>query len=341
MAKKDIRNFTLGELKEIIISKDEPAYRAGQIFSWLYKKGVASFSSMKNLPKDLQTKLDNDYYIGALELSDTKKSKDKTEKFLFKLRDGNFIETVLVPSKKRKTICISTQVGCRFKCTFCSSGRKGLVRNLTLSEIISQILFLIHELKHEITNYVFMGMGEPLDNYENLIKAIKIMNDPDAMGIGARRITVSTCGVIPGIEKLKDFKPQIKLSISLHAANDELRNELVPANKIYPLKELIKSCKGFVEKKGRTVTLEYVLIKGKNDFLKDASELVSVARKLNAKVNLIPYSPSRYFKMQPTSKDNQEKFFRKLESEEINVTLRESKGKDIQAACGQLAGSFD
>ena len=167
------------------------------------------------------------------------------------------------------------------------------------------------------------------------------MNNPDAMGIGARRITVSTCGVIPGIEKLKSFKPQINLSISLHAANDELRNELVPANRIYPLKDLIRSCKDLLEKKRRTITLEYVLIKGKNDFLKNADELASVAKKLNAKVNLIPYSPSTYFKLQPTDKGSQERFFKKLEFEEVNVTLRESKGKDIQAACGQLAGSFD
>ena len=330
--------MTLEELKKEIVEMQEPVYRARQIFFWLYRRGIRSFNEMSNIPRTLRDKLDENYYISTLELSEHLKSTDRTEKFLFKLSDGNFIESVLIYAKDRKTICLSTQVGCKFICSLCASGLRGFIRNLTPAEITNQILFLQHNLKHKITNYVLMGMGEPLDNYENVCKAIMIMNDPEGMGIGARRITISTCGIIPGMKKLEDLELRVNLSVSLHATNNNLRDELIPINRRYPLEKVIKACEDFVDATGRMITLEYVLIKGKNDSLKDADELAKIAKKLKAKVNLVPYSTIPNLNFQSTGRRNTNIFMNRLIKKGVNATLRESKGKDIQAACGQLAG---
>lgn len=338
MAKQDIENFTLAELKEEISRINEPLFRATQIFFWLYKKGVREFDEMKNIPNVLRKKLQQFYYISSLELNQQFKSKDGTEKFIFKLSDGNFIETVLLYTGQRKTVCISTQVGCRFACLFCASGSNGFIRNLTSSEIINQVLFLQQNLKNKITNYVFMGMGEPLDNYENLKRTILIMNGPWALGIAARRITVSTCGLIPGIERLKNLGLQINLAVSLHAANDRLRNTVMPINKKYPLEKLIKACEDFIETIGRMVTLEYIMIKGRNDSLQDAHDLALIAKRLNSKVNLIACSNVGYRKFLPPAERDIDIFMKRLKRENVKVTLRNSKGSDINAACGQLAG---
>jgi len=338
MDKRDIKNFTLEEIKKAIVEIGEPSYRAGQIFFWLYKRGVCDFQEMSNLPQVFRSELEQDYYISALSLAGKLSSADGTEKFLFNLGDGNFIETVLICARNRKTVCLSTQVGCKFGCVFCASGHGGFIRDLSPSEIINQILFLKHKLKHEITNYVFMGMGEPLDNCDNVLKAIMVMNSKLGMDIGARRITVSTCGVTPGIRRLRDLGLQINLSISLHAVTDNLRDTLVPANRSYSLKELIEAGEHFTKKTGRILTLEYVLIKGKNDSLEDAYGLEAIAGRLKAKVNLIPCSPVPGLGFQPPSKNSIDVFMDKLIQGGIKVTRRESKGKDIQAACGQLAG---
>ena len=338
MGKRDIKNLTLEELKKEIVEMQEPSYRARQIFFWLYQRGVPNFDEMSNIPRPLRDKLDQNYNISTLKLSEHLKSTDRAEKFLFQLSDGNFIESVLIYAKNRKTICLSTQVGCKFACSFCASGLRGFIKNLTPAEITNQILFLQHNLKHKITNYVLMGMGEPLDNYENTSKAIMIMNDPEGMGIGARRITISTCGIIPGIRKLEDLELQVNLSVSLHATNNDLRDELIPINRRYPLEKLIKACEDFVDATGRMITLEYVLIKGKNDSLKDADELAKIAKKLKAKVNLVPYSTIPNLNFQSTGRRNTNIFMNRLINRGVNATLRESKGKDIQAACGQLAG---
>ncbi|MBU3933796.1 MAG: 23S rRNA (adenine(2503)-C(2))-methyltransferase RlmN [Candidatus Omnitrophica bacterium] len=337
MNKKDIKNFTLEELKEVMVELQEPNYRAEQIFYWLYKKGVSDINKMSDISRMLRDKLEKAYYIGMLHLCEHLKSTDGTEKFLFKLCDGNFIETVLIYAKQRKTICLSIQVGCRFACSFCASGSRGFTRDLTPSEITAQILFLQHELKRKITNYVFMGMGEPLDNFENVKKALMIMNDSRGMDIGARRITLSTCGVIPGIRQVSQLGLQVNLSVSLHAANDELRNTLMPINKRYPLAKLVKACEAFIDKTGRMITLEYVLIKKKNSSLKDADGLARIAKLLKAKVNLMPYSEIVKKRFQSPEKEDIEIFMKQLKKRGIKVTLRESKGKDIQAACGQLA----
>lgn len=338
LKKKDIKNYTLEELEKILAGMNEPSYRAKQIFYWLYKKDAKSFAEMGNLPKPLIQKLDDSYCVGALRMSKRLISDDKTEKFLFKLQDANYIETVFIYAKKRVTICLSTQVGCKFACSFCASGRMGFIRDLTSSEIVDQILYLRRDLKHNITNYVFMGMGEPLDNYDNTSKAILIMNDKNGLDIGARRITVSTCGIIPAIDRLKELNLQIDLSLSLHAVDNRLRSELMPINKQYPLEELIKSCQRYFKKTGRVITLEYVLIKGKNHSPRDASRLAYIAGKLKSKVNLIIYSEIAGFDHKPPEEKEIISFMHRLKKSGINVTLRRSKGEDIQAACGQLAG---
>ncbi len=336
MDRFDIKNLTIEELKNQMRKFSVPSYRAEQIFFWIYKKGVCDFDSMDNISKSLIEKLKSLYCIGNIKLKKHLKSKDATSKFLFELSDGNFIETVFILSGKRRTICLSTQVGCKYKCSFCASGLKGFKRNLTASEIIEQILFLERSFHYNITNLVFMGMGEPLDNYENVAKSIKIINSAKGLNVGARKITVSTCGIIPGIERFKTLGLQVNLSISLHAANNKLRDTLIPINKKYPLEKLIASCKDYIIKTHRKLTLEYVLIKGLNDSPEDVKELSSIAKRLKAKVNLIPYSPVHDKSFQVPLKKDIEVFKDILIRNRVDVTLRQSKGRDIDAACGQL-----
>lgn len=338
MAKQDIKNFTLEELKRDLDKIKELPYRANQIFFWLYQRGTSDFSDMHNIPAPLQEKLGEFYCISGLDPCEHLKSKDGTEKFLFKLCDGNFIETVLLYTDQRMTVCLSTQVGCKYACLFCASGGRGFIRNLAPSEITNQVVFLQYGLKKRITNFVFMGMGEPLDNFENLSKAISIMNEPQGMRIAARRITVSTCGIIPAIAKLKNLKLQINLAISLHATNDKLRSQLMPINRRYPLEKLIRACEDFIKATGRMITLEYILIKAKNDSLQDADGLALIAERLNSKVNLLAYSNVCYRGFRPPTKKDTDVFMKRLKEKRIKVTLRKSKGSDIQAACGQLAG---
>jgi 23S rRNA (adenine2503-C2)-methyltransferase len=337
MDKKDIKNFTLEELREEFKKNSEPSYRAEQIFSWIYKKGAEDFSAMNNIPKLFMDKLAKSYYICSIKPLKQLKSIDGTEKILFELSDGNLIETVLICSGKRKTACISTQAGCKYACVFCASGMNGFKRDLSVSEILSQALFLEHALKHGVTNFVFMGMGEPLDNYENMSRAIKIMNSPKAMAVAARRITVSTSGVIPGIEKFKALGLQANLSISLHAADNELRDRLMPINKKYPLGELLEACQDYINSGGRMLTLEYIVLKDINDSQKDIEGLSKIAKRLKAKVNLIPYSEVCGVNFKAPLKKDVKDFESGLLKKGINVTIRESKGKDIMAACGQLA----
>jgi len=339
MDKKDIKNFTLEELKEEFKKISEPSYRAEQIFSWIYKKGAKDFSAMNNIPKLFMDKLSEAYYIGSIKPLKHLKSSDETEKVLFELDDGNLIETVLICSGRRKTACISTQAGCKYACAFCASGANGFKRDLSVSEILSQSLFLEHGLKHDVTNFVFMGMGEPLDNYENVSRAIKIMNSPKAMAIAARRITVSTSGVIPGIERFKELGLQANLSISLHAADNKLRDRLMPINKKYPLGKLLEACQDYINSGGRMLTLEYIVLKDINDSRKDIEGLSKIAKRLKAKVNLMPYSEVRGVNFKSPLRKDVKNFEDGLLKKGINVTIRESKGKDIMAACGQLAAS--
>jgi 23S rRNA (adenine2503-C2)-methyltransferase len=335
---KDLRDLTFEELRSELVGWGEPAYRAKQLFEWVYKRGASSFAAMTDLPKALRQRLEETFDLRPLELDERVRSEDGTEKFLFRLHDSRLIETVLIPSGERRTLCVSTQVGCKYGCLFCASGAGGFERNLLASEILGQVLFLRDRLEVRLTNFVFMGMGEPLDNLDNVVRSIRIMNSPQGMGLAARRITVSTVGIIPAIDTLARLGLQIGLSLSLHATTDELRSRLVPANRRYPLAEVIKAGVRYARAVGRVVTIEYVLISGLNDSLADARRLAKIAGRLRAKVNLIPYSPGCGPEFAPSSAKQQEDFIEALDNLGIAATVRQSKGADIQAACGQLAG---
>ena len=254
--KPDIKDLTYDELKNELLLLGEPAYKTDQIFSWAYTKYVITFDEMKNISQKLINELNNKYTLNSLICAKHLEAKDKTHKFLWELTDGEVVETVFISHKKRKTICVSTQVGCKIKCPFCASGKNGFKRDLTPSEIVNQIIYCIKILDQKPTNIVFMGMGEPLDNYDNVVKSIKLINHPKALNIGARKITVSTCGIVPGINKLKKLGLQIELAISFHAPVDTLRDKLVPSNREYNIESLIEACIAYHKETKRIITLE-------------------------------------------------------------------------------------
>ena len=338
--KTDIRDLTLEELRSELEAMGEPAFRAIQIFSWLYKKGASDFAEFTSLSKDLREKLASRFRLGALELADRRDSGDGTAKFLFRLYDGAFVETVLIPAGRRVTVCLSTQVGCKFACAFCASGLRGFTRDLASSEITGQVIFLQHALGLELTNFVFMGMGEPLDNWTNVEKALRIMNAPEGLGIAARRMTVSTAGYLPAFKRLEALDLQVNLSLSLHAVTDRLRDKLMPINRRFPLEDVVRAAEEYIRSGGRMITLEYIVIGGLNDSLNDADGLAGIARRLRAKVNLIAYSPVEGLAFVTPTEADVARFKRWLEERKVNTTLRLSKGSDIAAACGQLAGRF-
>jgi len=337
---QDIKNFTIEELERYFLSKKEKPYRVKQVTNWIYKKDIYSFDEMTDISIELREELKKDFHIGSLKLFEESISKiDSTKKFLFQLNDGQFIESVLIPHINRITACLSTQVGCKFGCVFCASGMKGFVRNLYPGEIVNQLQYMNFILKknaQRINNVVFMGMGEPLDNYENILKAIRIINHPYALNIGARKITVSTCGLIDKILKLSQENIQIELSVSLHATNDELRNRLMPINKRYPIKELISACKIYSIRTKRIVTFEYLLIKDVNDDKKNLKELINLLQGHKWKVNLILYNPIKWLDFKPSPLKRAVLFQNGLIKTGIIATIRQSKGRDIDAACGQL-----
>ncbi len=358
MEKEDIKNFTIEELEKRLAEIPAPPFRARQIAGWIYQKGVLDFSRMENLSKDLRAKLDTLFYISRPEVAEIARSADGTEKFLFRLAGrghsplsnpmervpasptkNEYIEAVLIPERERRTVCLSTQVGCKYKCAFCASGKNGFTRNLTLAEIVNQLLFIRFDRGQKITNVVFMGMGEPFDNYENLVRAIGVINHGQGLNIGARKITVSTCGIIPGIVRFQNLGLQVELSVSLHAAEEKLRQKLMPVSKKYPLKELVPALAGYTRKTGRVVTLEYLLVKDGNDSADCAGKLVTLAKELKAKVNLLGYSPVHVNNYQTPEKADVLLFANRLIQKGVFVTIRKSRGNDIAAACGQLAGS--
>jgi len=337
----NIKELSLKELEELLVSWGEKRFHAAQIFSWIYQRGAQDFSQMSNLSLPLRKKLEERLQFSSLNLAANLKSSDGTEKFLFSLQDNNFIEAVSIPAQKRLTGCVSSQAGCKFACKFCASGVAGFRRNLSAAEIIDQALFLNNHSDGKLTHLVFMGTGEPLDNYANVLKAIRIINSAQSLNIGARRITISTSGIIPAISQLEKEGLQIELSVSLHAADNRTRDSIMPINKKYPLKELIAACKNYIRATNRKVTFEYILIKGLNSDLQNAQNLGKILRGMNCKVNLIAANPVEELKIFPPEKKEIIAFKTLLLKSGINATLRKSRGEDIHAACGQLRLKYE
>jgi 23S rRNA (adenine2503-C2)-methyltransferase len=344
----DIKSQTREELAARFAEWKLPAYRLDQLLHWLYVRRVNDWDAMTNLPRELRDKLRQHFALESVELVSKQGSRDTTQKFLWRLADHSLIESVLIPANPalygeasdRHTLCVSTQVGCAYGCKFCASGLEGWKRNLQPHEIIEQVLAIERDaaLRDDrlVNNLVIMGMGEPLANYDNLIKALTILNAPWGGGIGARKITISTSGLVRQIRKLADEPLQFRLAISLHGATDEVRGKIMPVNKKYPLKDLTAACDYYQKKKGRMITFEYILIAGVNDSLEQVEPLANLARKLRAKVNLIPYNKVEGLSWERPSEAVQEEFLKALEARQVTATLRREKGHDIDAACGQL-----
>ncbi len=339
-----IKSLTLEELGERLHALGQPAYRAKQVMQWIYGKRVGAFSEMSDLPAPLRQQLATEFSFSGLEPIRTLGSKDTTLKYLFKLDDGALIESVLIPASPalygeasdRRTLCVSTQVGCAYGCKFCASGLDGWSRNLQAGEIVDQVMRVEALCGERINNIVFMGMGEPLANFANLMRAISIINAPWGVGLGARHITISTSGLAPQIKQLADQPLQVRLAISLHGATDEVRSQIMPVNKKYPVETLLEACAYYTERKKQWLTFEYILIEGINDRPEDAAALAKVARKVKAKVNCIPYNKVEGLAWVRPSEARQDEFMAILEAAKVPATIRREKGHDIAAACGQL-----
>lgn len=336
---KNLKSFSSPELEAFLISLGMKRYRANQVYQWLYQKGAASFDEMTNLSKEERTALNEKVYISSLILIKKQTASDGTEKYLFELEDGNRIESVLIPDEKRLTLCISTQVGCSMGCRFCLTGKGGLKRNLEAHEIVDQVLAVKGLLNKRITNIVLMGMGEPLANYDNTIAALKILLDEKALNFSSRKITLSTAGLIPQIDKLGKEGVKVNLAISLNAATDDVRNKIMPINKKYPIKELIACCKRFPLPKRRRITFEYVMLKDINDTKEDAERLCKLLKGVPCKVNLIPFNEYEGCEFKKPDEKSVERFRGILIEHHIMSITRKSKGAEISAACGQLRGS--
>ena len=335
---KNIYDMTLEKLENYFIENGEKKFKATQIFEWLYKKRIDDFFLMSNIKKELQTKLNDEFSTYKIKVIDKKEDKDVI-KFLFELEDKNKIEAVLMNHDYGKSLCISTQVGCNMGCKFCESGRLKKVRNLETYEMVEQILVIEDLLKLRISHVVLMGIGEPFDNYDNVIDFIDIINSGKGIDIGARHITVSTCGIIPKIKEFMDNGKQVNLAISLHAPNNELRNKIMPINKAYNIEELIKILKEYIQKTNRRVTFEYVLLDGINDTKECALELAKLLKNMNAYVNLIPYNETSHIEFKRSKKVME--FYDILKKNNINVTVRREFGTKVSAACGQLRSNYE
>ena len=342
--KTPIKSLLLHELETKLAELSQPVYRARQIAKWLYEKRAKSFSEMSDLPAMLRERLDAEFAFDELAPIRKRGSRDTTQKFLFQLGDGSLIESVLIPASPalygeasdRRTLCISTQVGCAFGCKFCASGLEGFSRNLHAGEIVDQILRVEEIGGEKINNIVFMGMGEPLANFQNLLRAISVINAPWGIGLGARHITVSTSGLAPRIRDLANQPLQIRLAISLHGATDEVRSQIMPINRKWPLAELLDACAEWRAKKKQRLTFEYILINNVNDTPEQARALAEHAARLDAKVNLIPYNSVEGLAWKRPDIARQDAFLRILKSARVDATIRREKGHDIDAACGQL-----
>lgn len=332
---KNFYDFTYEMLVEFLIERNFKKYNASQLFEWVYKKRVTDFSKMSNLSKQLSEFLRINFNFETLSIEMVQKSSD-THKYLFKLEDGHFIEAVLMKHDYGNSLCVSSEVGCNMGCAFCESGRLKLVRKLKTHEMIEQILLIENTSKLKINNVVIMGIGEPFDNYNNVINFLNIMTDTKALEIGQRRITVSTCGIVPKIKEFTELGTQVNLALSLHAPNDELRTKLMPINKVYPLKEVFKALDNYIAVTNRRVTIEYIMLEGINDTEQCALELVNLIKGRLMYVNLIPYNETSHIEFKKTKNNEIMKFYDILKKNNINVTVRREFGGEISAACGQL-----
>ena len=337
MEKKDIKSLTLAELTEEMKALGEPAFRAKQLYEWMHKKMAGNYDEMSNISKALKEKLRENFEYTSLKAVRVQESQiDDTKKFLFALADGNVIESVFMKYKFGNSVCISSQVGCRMGCKFCASTLDGVERNLLPSEMLDQIYSIARITGEKISRVVVMGSGEPLDNYDNLLKFITLLTDENGINMGQRNLTVSTCGIVPNILRLAEEKLSINLALSLHASNNEKRKELMPIANKYEIHEVLDACKTYFDKTGRQLTFEYSLVSGVNDTEEDARELSELLKGINAVVNLIPVNPIKERTFKPTDRAGALSFKNKLEKNHINVTIRREMGRDIDGACGQL-----
>jgi 23S rRNA (adenine2503-C2)-methyltransferase len=339
--KPNIRGFSKDQLKAFFVEKGEKPFRADQVYQWVWQKSAASFQDMTNLPKDLRLFLENHFQIHQLKIASSQRSKDGTIKIAFELHDGKFVEGVLIPANDRMTACISSQVGCSLDCKFCATARLKMMRNLSPDEIYDQVVAINEVAKKtygkHLTNIVYMGMGEPLLNYKNVMTSIQLITSPDGLGMSPQRITLSTSGIAKMIRKLGDDQVKFNLALSLHVANNEKRTRIMSINASNPLEELADALKYFYEKTKTRVTYEYIIFKDFNDDIQDARELAAFCKHIPCKVNIIEYNPIDDGFFQQASKSKTNAFIRYLESKGIIVNVRRSRGKDIDAACGQLA----
>lgn len=341
MEKLDIKSLTLEELTEAIRQMGDKPFRAKQIYQWLHQKLVPDFDEMSNLSKPLREKLKEQFTLTALYPADVKISQiDGTRKYLFRLEDGNVIESVWMQYHHGNSVCISSQVGCRMGCRFCASTLDGLERNLTTAEMLDQIYRIQTLTGERVSNIVIMGSGEPLDNYDNVIRFLRMISDENGLNISQRNITLSTCGIVPNILRLAEENIQITLALSLHAPNDEVRKTLMPIANRYSLKEILPACQTYFEKTGRRLTFEYSLVSGVNDNLDEAKALTSLLKNMHGHVNLIPVNPIKERDYRQSDRKAIEAFKTYLEKNGINVTVRREMGRDINGACGQLRKSF-
>ena len=337
---KNIYGETHQQLEQYFLDLGEKKFKATQVFEWLYEKRVSSFEEMSNVKKNVIQVLQQDYVMEPLKIMDILTDVD-VHKYLFQLSDGEKVEAVLMKHDYGNSICVSTQVGCNMGCTFCESGRLKKRRNLEAYEMVLQLLMVEEHLGERISHVVLMGIGEPFDNYENVMKFIDIINHPKGMAIGARHITISTCGIIPKIKEFMKEKRQVNLAISLHAPNDTLRSRLMPINKAYPLTELIPVLKEYVDETHRRLTFEYIMLKGINDQKVHAIELSKLIRGINCYVYLIPYNETSHIEYEKSSKERILQFYDTLKKEKINVTIRREFGSKVMAACGQLRSHYE
>lgn len=336
----NIYNYRLSELKEYFKENNEKEFKAIQIYEWIYKKRIKSFDEMSNIKKETIELLKQNFKIERLEVL-TKQTSTDVCKYLFKLNDNNKIEAVLMKHDYGNSLCVSTQVGCNMGCAFCESGRLKKVRNLEAHEMVSQILQVEEDLNIRISHIVLMGIGEPFDNYDNVIKFIDIINEPKGIDIGARHITVSTSGLVPKINEFANNPKQVNLAISLHAPNNKIRNEIMNINKAYPIEELISAVKKYLNKTNRRVTFEYIMLDKINDTDECAKELSNLLKGINCYVNLIPYNETSHIKFKASKKEQIMKFYDILKKNNINVTVRKEFGRKVSAACGQLRSNYE